>query len=329
MPLNIALVGCGRASQQLHLPALARRRKDFDKIWLVDPSAKAREMARSIVAAEQSATLDDVADDLQFVIVASPNANHFYAARESLLRGAHVLVEKPFAIWPEEARELINVGAQAQRLIAVNQTRRFFPHTQELQKRISSGEFGAIKSIVHNEGQKLSWEYLSGATFQKNARRTGVIMDIGVHVLDFYQYLLNPTWVYRSSIHDGFSGPEGLAELWLQVSNAPVAIRLSRYQKQENLADLYFEGAQVRIDLSKQNAYSVTRESGGKKRKFTSQSRPMDISTLSDSILSNFIAAAIGRERIMCDARSALPVIELLDYIYRCAKHYSAIPGKV
>ena len=34
-------------------------------------------------------------------------------------------------------------------------------------------------------------------------------MGIGVHALDFYQYLLNPAWVYRSSLHDGSSGPNG------------------------------------------------------------------------------------------------------------------------
>jgi predicted dehydrogenase len=329
MSRNIALVGCGAIAHQYHLRALANRRHDFDNVWVIDPSDAARQMACSIVAAEQCAALADVADDLQFVIVASPNTNHFTTARQALLRDANVLIEKPFVIWPDEGRELVKLAAERHRIIAVNQTRRFFPHTQALRRRVSAGEFGALKRIVHNEGVKLDWPFLSGAAFAKNAKRTGVIMDMGVHVLDFYQYLLDPTWVYGSAIHDGFSGPEGLAELHLEANNAPVSIRLSRYQKQENLAHLDFENARVQIDIFKQNAYSVTSESGGGKRQVVVQSPPVDIAFLSDRVLSNFVAAATGREKVICEATSSLPVITILDEIYRCAKHYPESLGKV
>ena len=90
MSRNIALVGCGAIAHQYHLRALANRRHDFDNVWVIDPSDAARQMACSIVAAEQCAALADVADDLHFVIVASPNTNHFTTARQALLRGADV-----------------------------------------------------------------------------------------------------------------------------------------------------------------------------------------------------------------------------------------------
>ena len=61
-------------------------------------------------------------------------------------------------------------------------------------------------------------------------------MDIGVHVIDFYQYILQPRWTYESAVHDGFCGPEGLAVLSLKADDAPVSLRLSRYQRQENSA---------------------------------------------------------------------------------------------
>jgi predicted dehydrogenase len=329
MSRNIALVGCGAIARQFHLTALANRRHDFDKVWLIDPSDMARQIACSIVAAEQSVALADVADDLQFVIVASPNTNHFSTAHEALSRDAHVLMEKPFVIWPDEGRELVKLAAERHRIIAVNQTRRFFPHTQGLRKRISSGEFGALKGIVHSEGTKLNWPFMSGAAFAKDAKRTGVIMDLGVHILDFYQYLLNPTWVYGSAIHDGFNGPEGLAELRLEANHAPVSIKLSRYQNQENIAHLDFENARVQVDILKQGDYSVTSKSGGGNRQLVVQSPPVDIAFLSDRILSNFVAAATGREKAICEATSSLPVIDILDEIYRCAKHYPETPGEV
>jgi predicted dehydrogenase len=329
MSRNIALVGCGAIAREYHLEAIANRRRDFDKVWVVDPNDKARQEACSIVKAEQGGSLADVADDLEFVIVASPNANHFSAAREALSRNAHVLIEKPFVIWPDEGRELVKLSLERDRVIAINQTRRFFPHAQELRRRISAGEFGALKRVVHNEGVKLNWPFLSGAGFAKDAQRTGVIMDMGVHILDFYQYLLEPTWAYGSAIHDGFKGPEGLAELRLKANDAPVSIRLSRYQKQENIAHLDFENARVQIGIFEPNAYSVTNKEGGRDHRFVVESPRVDSAFLSDRILINFIAAATGREKAICEATSSLPVIDILDEIYRCAEHYPETPGAV
>jgi predicted dehydrogenase len=154
-------------------------------------------------------------------------------------------------------------------------------------------------------------------------------MDMGVHILDFYQYLLDPTWAYGSAIHDGFNGPEGLAELRLKANDAPVSIRLSRYQKQENTAHLDFENARVQVSIFEPNAYCVTSQSARGDRRFVVRSPRVDSAFLSDRILINFLAAATGREKAACEATSSLPVIDILDEIYRCAKHYPETPGVV
>ena len=163
----------------------------------------------------------------------------------------------------------------------------------------------------------------------KDAQRTGVIMDLGVHVLDFYQYLLQPKWEYESAIHDGFNGPEGLAEIRLKANDAPVSIRLSRYQKQENTAHLYFEKAHVRIVIFEENVYSVIRNSDGGARRFVVESPRVDSAFLSGRVLGNFLAAAAGIEKATCEATSSLPVIDILDKIYRCAKQYPGTLGAV
>ena len=171
------------------------------------------------------------------------------------------------------------------------------------------------------------WPFASGAGFAQNAQRTGVIMDMGVHILDFYQYLLEPAWEYGSAIHDGFHGPEGLAELQLKVNNAPASFRLSRYQKQENIAQLEFEDAKVQVGIFEPSVYSVTSKSDGRRRRFVIDSPRTDAASLSDKALINFVAAATGREKAVCEATSSLPVIDILDEIYRHAKHYSETLG--
>jgi hypothetical protein len=120
-----------------------------------------------------------------------------------------------------------------------------------------------------------------------------------------------------------------LAELRLKANDAPVSIRMSRYQKQENLGYLDFENARVQIDIFQPNAYSVTSKSDGGHRRFVVESPSVDPAFLSDRMLSNFVAAATGREKAICEAASSLPVINILDEIYRCAKHYPETPGAV
>ena len=329
MSRNIAILGCGAIAQEYHLKAIARRRQDFDRVWVVDPNEDARQKACSVVRAQESATLSEIPDELQFVIVASPNENHFAAAKEALNRGADVLIEKPFVIWPDEGRELVKLAEQRHRIIAVNQTRRFFPYTQELRKRIAEGEFGALRQIVHHEGFKLRWPSMSGAGFARNAQRTGVVMDTGVHVLDFYQYLLNPTWSFVSAIHDGFNGPEGLAEIHLEANQAPVSIRLSRYEKQENTSLMDFERAQVQLHIFEFNVYSVSFKSGSGERKRSFRLPAIDLPFLAGRILGDFVDAREGGTKAMCEATSSLPVIEILDQIYMHASHYPEAPGKV
>ena len=249
MNTNIALIGCGAIARAFYLPALAKHRTRFCNLWLIDPSDHAVSIAASVAPGKQARQLADVDDEIHLAIIATPNHLHFPLAYEALSRGADVLIEKPFVIWPEEGRRLMEAAAANNRVIAINQTRRFFPLTRTLRRQIQEGEFGSLKSIVHREGTKLVWPFESGAGFAQGAQRTGVIMDFGVHVIDFYHYLLQPTWTLVSAIHDGFDGPEGLAEIELQADGAPVSIRLSRYHHQENVAHLVFERAEVSFNV--------------------------------------------------------------------------------
>jgi predicted dehydrogenase len=264
-----------------------------------------------------------VQGEIHLVIIATPNQSHGPLAHEALARGAHVLIEKPFVTSPEEGRRLVEAGVAAKRVIAVNQTRRFLSLTGDLRRRISEGAFGALRSIVHREGTKLTWPFESGAAFARDAQRTGVIMDFGVHVIDFYHYLLlQPAWSFVSAIHDGFDGPEGLAEIELRAGEAPVSLRLSRYHTQENVGRLVFERAVVAFDVYDTRTYSIC-ASSGKVTSVTAEGA-VEYSSYADAVLLNFVAASENREPAVCDAASSLPVVALLDEVYRGARRYPA-----
>lgn len=325
MSRNIALIGCGAISQFLYIPALANARREFGKIWIVDPRARASASA-ALGTAEIVSSLEQVTDDVALAIIAAPNGLHFPLAREALKRGAHILIEKPFVVSPSEGADLLEIAAKQDRLVLVNQTRRFFPIASEIRQRIKKGDFGAFKSASHFEGIKLAWPFETGAAFAKDAYRTGVIMDLGVHVLDFYHFLIAPKWDLVSAVHDGFNGPEGLAEICLTANSAPVNIRLSRYYLQQNLARLSFEEAEIWADVYSLDVYWVKMR-GKSPQALEAKPSGLDYNKLAANILQNFVDAVDQKEPPICDGASSLPVIALLDKIYRSASLYPTEVG--
>ena len=328
MTHNLALVGCGAITQAFYLPALAKHRTRIDRLWFVDPSDEARRTAAAAVPARQARRLAEIDDEIRDVIIATPNPLHFPLAEEGLSRKANLLIEKPFVIWPEDGRKLIDAATAKRKIIAINQTRRFLPLAKLLRRHVMNEEFGRLQSIVHREGTKLAWPFASGAGFARGVQRTGVIMDFGVHVLDFYQYLLEPKWRFVGATHDGFAGPEGLAEMELLADDAPVSIRLSRYQTQENVARLVFERATVSFHVYSSREYAVA-WNGPAPKGGGSGKGDLEKYTAPEQLLLNFLAAGEEREAPVCDARSSLPVIELLDEIYRGARLYPDELGSV
>jgi predicted dehydrogenase len=152
-------------------------------------------------------------------------------------------------------------------------------------------------------------------------------MDFGVHVIDFYHYLFEPNWEFVSATHDGFCGPEGLAEISLRANDAPMSIRLSRYHDQENVAHLFFENAEVSFDVYDSVTYSVHWKTGKSVSIATDRSGTNGYGSLAEQVLLNFLAASERREQPICDAASSLPVIELLDQIYHQAGLFPASLG--
>jgi len=328
MTPNVALIGCGAIAQAFYLPAMAKHRALFGSVWLVDPSDRALSAAVSVLPGHTARRLTDVHDDIDLAIVATPNNSHFPLACEALSRGTNVLIEKPFVICPSEGRQLAEIALANNRVIAINQTRRLFPITLAMRRQIADGDFGCLKSIIHREGTKLMWPFESGAGFARSAQRTGVIMDFGVHVIDFYQYLLRPRWSFVSAVHDGFDGPEGLAEVELQANGSPVSIRLSRYYKQDNVVRMTFEGAEVSFSVFDTKSYFVKSASGRTTRIPVNQVAA-DNETPAEQVLLNFLAASDKRELAICDPASSMPVIDILDEIYRSASRYPATLGDV
>lgn len=78
------------------------------------------------------------------VVIATPPATHYSIARACLLRGKHVLVEKPFTLSSEDADQLVDLAAKTGKTLMVGHIMDYHPGMRIVKDYIESGELGRI-----------------------------------------------------------------------------------------------------------------------------------------------------------------------------------------
>ena len=122
-------------------------------------------------------------EDIDLVVISTPNAQHVPMARQAILAGKHVLVEKPVAATSREAQELCDLAKEKGVVFAVHQNRRLDGDFLTVQKLIGDGILGEILDYsVHYDRyvtgrSKKQWKAEGGPT-------VNVLYDLGVHIID-------------------------------------------------------------------------------------------------------------------------------------------------
>ncbi|MDT8273766.1 MAG: Gfo/Idh/MocA family oxidoreductase, partial [Desulfomonilia bacterium] len=84
------------------------------------------------------------------IVIATPASTHFTLAREALLSGKDVFVEKPLALNVFEAEELKEIAATHSRILMVGHILQYHPAFIRLKELIRDGELGRIHYIYSN-----------------------------------------------------------------------------------------------------------------------------------------------------------------------------------
>jgi len=117
-PLRVAFVGAGYMARN-HLTAIQRSRVPATIVGVTDRSPKIADQFASLAGVHPSFSIETLLADTQpdIVHVCTPPTAHFEAAYASLDFGAHVYIEKPFALTTDDASGLVAVAAARRRLI--------------------------------------------------------------------------------------------------------------------------------------------------------------------------------------------------------------------
>ncbi|GAB4374207.1 MAG: hypothetical protein Kow00121_18300 [Elainellaceae cyanobacterium] len=229
--IEVVLIGCGAVSQLYYGPALKEleNQRILRVSALFDPNPNnLAQLHRTFPDASCISDLKQLTQKrISLAIVASPPAFHAQQTIELLQAGLSVLCEKPMAATVAEAETMIAAATTAPGKLAIGLFRRFFPATQTIHKIVSEGMLGEIQSFYFSEGGQFQWPVQSPLYFQKAIAQGGVLLDIGVHLLDLMLWWFGePDRILYED--DAMGGIEVNCRLQCQFAGFSGEVRLSR-----------------------------------------------------------------------------------------------------
>ena len=146
--IKLAQLGCGYWGPNLlrnfsAVPGCAVK-------YVVDPSAERRvfvgtNFPRTTPLDSFQPVFDD--PEVEAVIIATPAATHFALAKQALLGGKHVLVEKPLATTVAEVDELGRIAAPGKRVVMAGHTFIYNTAVRYVKTLIDNKELGEIRYV--------------------------------------------------------------------------------------------------------------------------------------------------------------------------------------
>ena len=178
--LNVGLVGFGFAGKVFHAPVI-RAVKGLQLTTIVqrhgppDPKYADVTFVRSVE--------DMLARDIDLVVVATPNTSHHPIAKQALLAGKHVVVDKPFTPTLADAEDLVRLAKRQRRIVTVYQDRRYTGDFATVQQVVAEGALGRIV-MFESHFDRFRPELKPNAWREQALPGSGVWFDIGPHLFD-------------------------------------------------------------------------------------------------------------------------------------------------
>jgi predicted dehydrogenase len=151
----------------------------------------------------------DILDKVDAVSIAVPTVCHFEVARDFLLHGVSILLEKPITSTLDEAEELIRIAHEKNVVLQVGHIERFNPVIMALNNLITEPRF--IESIRI-------------APFKPRGTDVNVVIDLMIHDIDIIQNIVrSPIKLINSIGAPVFTPEEDIANARIQFQNGCVA----------------------------------------------------------------------------------------------------------
>jgi predicted dehydrogenase len=337
-PLRVAAVGVGGVVSYAHLPAY--RRLGARVTALVDVDDRALAEAARLVGGDPPARYRDLAGFTReieitapdFVDISTPSATHAAVVLELLDRLGPtcppLLVQKPLAVDPGDAHEVLDRASGLGVRVGVNLTGRYVPTFRVAQAALASGAVGEpTAATVLNQG----WNPKDGREWRARLDRL-IILEMAIHHIDLLCWMLGPAAsVTAASARVGAlrTAGENVAHLLIEFRRGTFATVVEDWASREPRAARFHPTAEELVVTGTDGTMwctptrlSVTGRDGSTEWESTARWFP---DAFAGSLAEFAAAVATGRPSEL-DARDHVHTLDLIDAAYRSLADGDKVP---
>jgi predicted dehydrogenase len=240
---GVGHIGSNHARIYAELPSV-----EFSAVYDID-AARAKSIAKKY-AVTAAKSLEEFADLVDAVSVATPTSTHHAIAHPLLTLGKHLLVEKPITENTIEASELVELAARRGLVLQVGHVERFNPILSALEARLSHPRF--------IEAHRLS-------PYPDRSTDIGVVLDLMIHDLEVILHLVRSPVQHIDAVGvPVLSRGEDIANARLRFQNGCVANITSSRISPERMRKIrvFQEDAYLSLDYQNQSGEVYRRVDG-------------------------------------------------------------------
>lgn len=226
--IKTAIASFGMSGRIFHGPSI-KVLPDFYE--LVGVMERSKELSKQLfpdcrIYRSYQEILDD--DQIELVVVNTPDHLHYEMAKQAILAGKNVVVEKPFTLLVEEGEELIQLAKEKGTVLSVYQNRRYDGNFITIKKILQQRLLGRLVELeIHFDRYRK--EVRNGSWKEEGDERVGVLFNLGSHLVDQVIQLVgcpHSVTAKLAMVRDD-SGVNDYMNLRLDYSNCNVIIRSS------------------------------------------------------------------------------------------------------
>lgn len=182
---RVVVVGAGAISQVVHIPVLSER-EDMELVALCDVDEHKAASVAERFGVPEALGPDGLLerDDVDALVVCTPNHLHRDLTIAALEAGKHVFVERPLALTADGAESVVEAAKASGGVLVVGLAHRYRPEVAALRSFVAGGDLGEVYAVRGSWLARHARIVRPGWRQDPEESGGGALVDLGVPALD-------------------------------------------------------------------------------------------------------------------------------------------------
>jgi UDP-N-acetyl-2-amino-2-deoxyglucuronate dehydrogenase len=333
MPLQFAIIGCGRIGQRHaeHIQSAGRLTAvcdiDITRVEEIGKkySAHVYTSVDELIAAEKR---------LDVVAICTPNGLHAEHSIKSLKAGIHVLCEKPMALTMRDCGEMIKAAEKANKRLFVVKQNRFNPPVEAVKKLLEEEKLGKILSVQLNCFWNRDAQYYYNSWKGTKALDGGTLFTQFSHFIDLLYWMIGDVKqakaFTRNLAHQGIIEFEDTGVVILEFDNGAIGTinyNVNSYKKNmEGSLTIFGNKGTVKIGGQYLNVLEYQNVEGSEIKDLPAGNKANDYGNYQgsmsnhDKVYQNLVEVLTNNAPVSANSFEGFKTVEIIEKIYTAAQ---------